>query len=428
MIAQAAYVVRSVGAIFGVFFLMGGLHNTLSPIGATESPTSQIIGIALGGFAFIGLITRPASVNRTFALYWLALIPVGLAAASLLWAVEPELAFRKVGGLALTTIFGIWLAERFTPQAVFRIIAFAALGLCLMSWYQVFAQPRLGIHQAWDESAFEHAGAWRGTFSHKNDFGRAIALAATIFTIAALSYRRYRFFFMLALVQAAVLIFRSSSSQSILLLVVPSAAAIIIAKTLDMRIQARTAVLVTLLPMAGALYLVLDILIAAVLGALGRDASLTGRTDIWAAVFEAAQDRLILGAGFGSGWNAIADRLVALSDVTVGHAHNGYLDLLVDLGLVGVATMIGFAVILGRESFTKLRSTHRDAIGLLGIGYVAFYLLGNVAGSFMLQQNSIYWMIPVAVYCLVERGKYPHLAPGPLPPHTASHRSMPISA
>jgi len=83
-----------------------------------------------------------------------------------------------------------------------------------------------------------------------------------------------------------------------------------------------------------------------VAGLLGRDPTLTGRTNIWDAVLK-AQPNPLLGAGYQSFW--MGDRMVAVWKSLEGgagtmEAHNGYLEIYLNLGLVGVVLLILFMI------------------------------------------------------------------------------------
>jgi exopolysaccharide production protein ExoQ len=64
---------------------------------------------------------------------------------------------------------------------------------------------------------------------------------------------------------------------------------------------------------------------------LGRDETLTGRTDTWAELVPVVQRQPILGCGFASFWTTARREYYNMS-----HAHNGYLDILLELGGVGL--------------------------------------------------------------------------------------------
>jgi exopolysaccharide production protein ExoQ len=85
--------------------------------------------------------------------------------------------------------------------------------------------------------------------------------------------------------------------------------------------------------------------------ALGRKTNLTGRTDIWKTVIPMAQNP-IFGTGFESFWNASAGRLHQFTGDQANmfknlvSAHNGYIDVYLNLGLVGVS-LIALILITG---------------------------------------------------------------------------------
>jgi exopolysaccharide production protein ExoQ len=80
-----------------------------------------------------------------------------------------------------------------------------------------------------------------------------------------------------------------------------------------------------------------------VANALGRDATFSGRTDIWNALIPAAYNPMI-GAGFESFWNSpnvlIFQRTLQLAHwyhpEGLNEAHNGYLEVYLNLGWIGV--------------------------------------------------------------------------------------------
>jgi O-antigen ligase len=77
--------------------------------------------------------------------------------------------------------------------------------------------------------------------------------------------------------------------------------------------------------------------LADILSILGRDTTFTGRTYIWGELLPIASKHSILGLGYGSFWIHPPDTLVGLNE-----AHNGYLEVFLELGLVGVFLLLGF--------------------------------------------------------------------------------------
>jgi exopolysaccharide production protein ExoQ len=91
---------------------------------------------------------------------------------------------------------------------------------------------------------------------------------------------------------------------------------------------------------------------------LGRGGGLSGRTDIWAASIAAAGNPII-GTGFESFWNANAPKVNSslqrrgFRDLhNLNSAHNGYIELYLDLGLVGLGLVV-LILISGYRSASK---------------------------------------------------------------------------
>jgi exopolysaccharide production protein ExoQ len=78
-------------------------------------------------------------------------------------------------------------------------------------------------------------------------------------------------------------------------------------------------------------------------GAVGRNPTLTDRTLIWSSVLS-LQTNPVFGIGYGSFW--LGSRLASVWGVIGGinEAHNGYLEVYLDLGLIGLALIIGFLI------------------------------------------------------------------------------------
>ncbi|MFP5250971.1 MAG: O-antigen ligase family protein, partial [Actinomycetes bacterium] len=84
----------------------------------------------------------------------------------------------------------------------------------------------------------------------------------------------------------------------------------------------------------------------AALGLLGRSGDLTNRVDIWAAVTELALERPWLGWGWVSYWAPWVepfDGLAVIKGVEYLQAHNAWLDVWLQLGVVGVVV---FAILV----------------------------------------------------------------------------------
>jgi O-antigen ligase len=120
--------------------------------------------------------------------------------------------------------------------------------------------------------------------------------------------------------------------------------------------------------------------------ASGRDATFTGRTGLWETLLQEPINPLI-GVGYASFWSR--ERLTRLwamyPNSPITQAHNGYLEVYLNLGLIGLCLIAG---VLWRglrttrsrvAVFLSMSETHNDRIfRTFGIAYSAAYLFYNV--------------------------------------------------
>jgi exopolysaccharide production protein ExoQ len=136
---------------------------------------------------------------------------------------------------------------------------------------------------------------------------------------------------------------------------------------------------------------------ASAVQALGRNPTLTGRTDIWAAVIPMAPNPLV-GAGFESFWlnPRVAERLeVLIPGLPLNEAHDGYIEVYLNLGWVGLS-LIGLILIDGYRRAVK--TFRRDpAIGSLLLAYILTETIYNIteAGFRMLHPIWIFFLLAV---------------------------------
>lgn len=105
----------------------------------------------------------------------------------------------------------------------------------------------------------------------------------------------------------------------------------------------------------------------------GRDETLTGRSDIWTTLVPYAMQKPILGYGHGGFWTD------AMRQLTSSHAHNGYLDVVLNLGFVGLLLFIIFLMFCSRKA-QKIMIKDFDW-GVLLICFLLIIVVHNIAES-----------------------------------------------
>jgi len=123
---------------------------------------------------------------------------------------------------------------------------------------------------------------------------------------------------------------------------------------------------------------------------LGRNVTLTDRTEVWKDVLELTEDP-ILGAGFESFW--LGERLEKMWAKWPWHptqAHNGYIETYINLGAVGVVLLILLAV----GTFKKIqRMLLWDfEFGRLRMGFLVAILIYNYTEA-AFKGVSLVWLV-----------------------------------
>jgi exopolysaccharide production protein ExoQ len=135
-----------------------------------------------------------------------------------------------------------------------------------------------------------------------------------------------------------------------------------------------------------------------VLQAAGRDATLTGRTEIWKAVLSVPINP-VLGTGYASFW--LGERLQhfwALYPRTpLLQAHDGYIELYLNLGLVGVALLVGVLWTALRNARRRLLEADYTTGSLdegiyqtFGLAYIVAYLVYNITEATFMGLNFLF--------------------------------------
>ena len=106
---------------------------------------------------------------------------------------------------------------------------------------------------------------------------------------------------------------------------------------------------------------------------LGREETLTGRADIWAYLINYAMQKPLLGYGFGGFWTD------AIRDATSSHAHNGYLDIILNIGFAGLLFWSMFLIANCRKA-QKLMTKDFDW-GVLWFCFTLIAVIRNISES-----------------------------------------------
>jgi O-antigen ligase len=132
------------------------------------------------------------------------------------------------------------------------------------------------------------------------------------------------------------------------------------------------------------------------LEAVGKDASLSGRDVLWEAVFREGMNRPIFGSGFGAFWREGRGREI-VGTWNPRQSHNAFLDLFVDLGLVGLLAVLGLVGFTLASAWQSLRGPPRTpqreaVVSMIAIGFALILVYGGGEG-FLLKMDKIPFLV-----------------------------------
>lgn len=392
-LAKAA-TVRQVVAILAAVMLFGMLvigtkplqTHTADPATALGDSTRQLWYVGIFVMLLLGsqFYSRPA---RLLVLPLSMIILFAWSGATLFWSADPAIGMRRL----MLTVMLAWCVFRICDElgyrqsmALFRIILVVALAL---NYLAILISP-LAIHQHGERVDPMLAGCWRGFLYHKNFTGALCAVTVLAFVFGERHWRLIPR--ILVLGAAAYFLYRTGSKTSFNLLFL----AIAIGWVYLLYSLTYRALLVPALMIIGSAgtYYVTQRWGMIVAPLYSPDQSLlTGRIVIWPVALDYWYDHP-WGAGFGSFWNVGLDGPVfsyARNWVTQsGNGHNGYLDLLITIGPIGLGLALLALYILPVTNTLTSQKLPRGA-GAWAVAVLAFCAGHNLTETTMLDRDAV---------------------------------------
>jgi hypothetical protein len=340
-----------------IFVLFMSLSAT-AWVDAIGTLATAIITIAGGILSVIlWIILRPQVQWRR--LPWFVAAYVLWATLSLLWTAWLEATALTLLLLYITTIQAVFIGTVLTWREVVRALASAlkwvlALSLVFELWVAVFVRVPLlpgfvpRTHPVdpilyWSRGNLFGDGRIQGIMGNANMLGPIALLAIVVFAIRIASGAPRRTLLYIWIALAAFLFYRASSATAYL---AAAGVAIVLVTVLLMRRAKRPGertkyyIAYAIVGIGGVV--VVWLLRSQVFGALGRSSDLTGRERIWTAVMARAAERPVAGWGFATPWvpwDPAFDRWIVDHGQTVMQAHNMWVDVSMQLGIIGVILM-----------------------------------------------------------------------------------------
>jgi O-antigen ligase len=345
-----------------------------------------LLGVSVLAFPYAKRMTKAARLAAP------VLALVVFAVLSTAWSQDPAITFRRSVMLLGPTVFALFLHVRYGYRQQLELLLAAGIGAAALSIAVAVIFPRVGLDQTM------HDGAWQGIYPQKNVCARACVFFALPAAVMWGRTVRRTLLAVLALVLLGVLLFETHSATGMLLMGVALLAPLGMRLMRKLRTNESMVLGTVLTACAIAALFFMEAWFADVLLIFGKDSTLTGRTAIWDGAVEAIMKQPVLGYGYSAFWLGLkgeSANTVLATRWMVPAAHNGFLDLWLQLGGVGLALFLVSLWQGCRAAVWCLRHVGRQGAEWGG-GIMLMTILYNLDETSLMIPRELLWVL----YCL----------------------------
>lgn len=352
------------------------------------------------------------------ALYLLANIPVAQKMLSPLFLMVlfwqfitvftsdyPDIAFRRyIFSITLIIMAMAWVLLPEDELSFQRMIKYLSLFILGLAYFGVIFMPDVSIHNMSEVRELINAGSWRGHFVHKNIAGPAM-IVLIIYNLYLL--HRDQFYLPLTnIILSTIFLYYSNNKTSIGLIIVSLLIAQAIKYTRLLPIKIIIAFIPLILMASLTVGTIFNQSLQDLVSSLISDPTFTGRTSIWTFIVSQLEAHPWIGYGYETFWNM--SRLVnggydiETWAARAGHAHNGYLQLIILTGTIGVSLFAVWILFCPLIDYHHSQKTRNDpALGLMYLRIWVFMLLyANLESPFFAPRGQVWFSLLTAIFAL----------------------------
>jgi exopolysaccharide production protein ExoQ len=324
------------------------------------------------------------------------------AMLSVAWSDMPSTSAVNSLRLAINLALVVYLFERYSSNDIQKLFMLVGCVAAAGSVFLVFAFPQYGL-----QSRGTYAlGAWEGIFGQKNLCGLEmliLLLPAFFVKLNGASARILRVGY-IAVVLGIIVMTRSAGAW----VVTGFCLAFIGLLKLTSLMPRKDATIISLAAACGSVIMGVAVLANydAIMYALGKDPTMTGRTVLWAGLLHLVRLRPLLGYGYMAFWQGLngPSRYLALelNWPALGGSENGVLEQLLELGVVGLLLyVVVFAVAVKNALYCIGRGA---SPAVLWYTSILFYVLAtNIEGGLLLAPSNLACILPFVAFVGLRR-------------------------
>lgn len=364
--------------------------------GNDKTIASAMIQLAVYGFFIV--LSKPLfrnffeSVKFIFKDPFLGGVLI-VSTLSALWSETPWVAL-KFGLIQLfVSLFAAQIARKNNLDVLEKYIRWMCLIAAILSLCTVIAAPSIGVGL---EDTPPYGTRWIGIFPFPIKLGTCMALSITLWINHLMSSPRQRLISFGAIALSFLLLVKASSAQAIFTLI--ALLGFLVLLNFLQRFDPKQTIVVGVLLVVGfaVMYIGVTENLEAIFSSVGKDTTLTGRTEFWPQLLEAIEKRPILGygvQGFWQPWRGAqnpAGHIIAVRGFIPPNGHNGFLDLAVEIGFLGL-TLFFLSFILTFVQGITLWKRSQSSGAAFPLILLLYVIMANVSETQLFVTNYIWF-------------------------------------
>jgi O-antigen ligase len=318
-----------------------------------------------------------------------------LAIVSALWSQSPSRTLLNGTFFLISTLFAYFLVLRFSPDEIMNMVLRVGFIICFFGLIMVFFFPHYGVSSSDPRSV----GAWLGLYPDRTGQAKYTVFFFSPAILFAASRSRWRNYVYGALFLTFIVMAKAVTALGVTSCFI----AIMLLVQVSRRLERKTALFFGTIIGIICLTFVFagDSLLEPILAFFGRNMKLTGRTEIWSAVLVSIGKSPILGYGFYGFWlgkEGESGNVIAAAHWFFGYAHQGVLEIMLQLGLVGTAVFLGTFILACKNAWFCFKYGRTVGVEWY-FGLLVLTLLYNVDEETVMAPNDLLSILYMVACC-----------------------------
>ncbi len=357
-------------------------------------PKDTILWFVYIYFAFRILLTFLIE-KKVFKFNFTIFIIIFLCFLSMFWSIAPSYTLKNSIILLIQTLIMIYMANLYKIKDILILISCSGTIITVSSFIVAILYPDMGLNMD------KYYGAWEGIFTHKNNIAEVMALYILfeVFLIKVLEGKIKKSLIFFIILLQIILILLSQSTTGLFLLVfslVFSQILIYLSSIKQTYLKASiTSFFFLMFIFVSGILLIYS---SKILGLFGKDLTFTGRDVIWDAANYLIGLKLIGGYGFKSTFiegSFFYNYILSYLDfnITIGTLHNGFLELISYIGVLGMVFFLLALILYIVRSFMYMKLSS-SKLKVLPLTFILYVLILNTQESALLgSEFALIWCI-----------------------------------